>query len=336
MRNYYFLGIFILTCFLFFSCSKTGENSSHLVNGQGTTTPPPTTTKADTITDPATNKVYITSGSISLNGAHDQIINGLLIQSSSGICINLNNCNNITIRNCKLGPSSNTGIQLMNCTNITIDSCYISNVSTGLYALRGTSIKFTNNIVKNVQGPFPQGQMLQFDNVKGAGNQILNNKCENVAGSSNPEDVISMYQSNGTASDPITISGNWIRGGGPSKTGSGIVLGDKGGSYLVAKDNILVNTGNCGIGIAGGSNIQVINNKVYSSKTSVSNVGIYIWNQSNSGCSLNTISGNQVNWTNAAGAPNNNWNEGNCGTVSGWVSNIWGAPIDSSILPIQF
>lgn len=345
MKNYFWMSdryklIAVLLCFFMAACSKSGSDVMHITRDQKPVADIPskgndTSVIVNSATGATTNIIYKISDPISYNNAHNLVISGLRITNASGICIRLSNCSNITIKNCKLGPSVSSGIQLSNCSGITVDSCYISDVSTGLYALQSSTVKFRYNNVTNVQGPYPQGQMLQFDNVKGAGNQVLNNSCENVSGLSNPEDVISIYQSNGTASDPIMIVGNRIRGGGPSRSGSGIVLGDKGGSYIVAKNNILVNTGNCGIGIAGGNNIQVTDNMIFGAQTAVSNVGIYIWNQSGGGCSVNTISGNQVNWTNAAGQQNSNWNGGNCGTVVGWNTNTWGAPINSSILPVQ-
>ena len=113
------------------------------------------------------------------------------------------------------------------------------------------------------------------------------------------------------------------------------MLGDQGGAYMIAQDNILVNPGQYGIAIASGTNIQVLNNKIYSAQQLYSNVGLYIWNQYNTSCSLNTISGNQVSWKNSAGIENDSWNAGNCGPVSNWTTNICNAPIDASLLPAQ-
>lgn len=342
MRKYLQISAFILACFYSASCTKHNtdlpitSNQTNTNNGNNT----PATTNPDTSgigvnTPLPTNIVYKVSAPITLNGAHDMVISGLSIQNPRGICISLQNCQNIVIRNCKLGPSIQTGVDLYNCKNIIVDSCYITTISTGLYAEQSSSIQFNYNAVKNVQGPYPKGAMVQYNNVSGPGNKVLNNRCENISGASNPEDAISMYKSNGTANDPIVISGNWIRGGGPSTHGGGILLGDNGGSYIIAKNNILVNPGNYGMGIAGGTHMQIVNNKIYSDKTTISNVGVYIWNQSTSGCSLNTIIDNQVNWTRFTGEINNDWNNGNCGTVTGWNTNIWGAVLNSSILPQQ-
>ena len=340
MKKYLKIILFILTYLFFASCSKQSDDISNNQSNvdTGTKTPPivnPDTSTIGANTPFPTGIKYTTSSPITLNGAHDIVISGLSIQNPQGICIHLQNCYNIIIRNCKLGPSKQTGVELYKCRNITVDSCYMSTISTGLYAELSSSIQFKHNSVKNVQGPYPKGAMVQYANVSGGGNRVLFNRCENISGASNPEDAISMYKSNGTANDPILIAGNWIRGGGPSINGGGIMTGDNGGSYIIAKDNILVNPGNYGMGIAGGTNIQLLNNKIYSSKTAISNVGIYIWNQSNSGCSLNTISGNHVNWTSLLGEINNSWNNGNCGTVTGWATNIWGAVLSPDILPQQ-
>jgi len=342
MKKYLKIILFILTYLVIASCTKHNDNNLITPTHGGVDTTPiiPTTTNPDTSTTGINTPLplginYTASPPIILNGAHDIIISGLAIQNPQGICIHLQNCYNIIIRNCKLGPSKQTGVELYKCRNITVDSCYMSSISTGLYAEQSSAIQFKYNSVKNVQGPYPKGAMVQYDNVNGAGNRILYNRCENISGASNPEDAISMYMSNGTADEPILIAGNWIRGGGPSKNGGGIMTGDNGGSYIIAKDNILVNPGNYGIGIAGGTNIQILNNKIFSSRTTVSNVGVYIWNQSKSGCSLNTISGNRVNWTSLLGEFNNSWNNGNCGTVTGWATNIWGAALTADILPQQ-
>lgn len=163
----------------------------------------------------------------------------------------------------------------------------------------------------------------------------MSNKFENILGSSNPEDAINIFQSNGTSASPITIAYNWIRGGGPSKTGGGIALGDGGGSYQTASENILVNSGQYGIAIAAGTVMSILNNQIYAAQAPFTNVGTFAWNQyaSTSGCSITTISGNVVNFTAAGGYQNSNWDGGNCGTIIGWSTNIWGANITAAILP---
>jgi len=272
---------------------------------------------------------------INLTNAHNITIKGDSINGDTVPCITLSHCHDIRIRHCFIGNSTKVGIFLENCTNIKIDSVFVTNVATGVYAMDSFSISVTHCEGKNMLGPIPRGQFVQFDNVKGPGCRINYNKFENILGKSVPEDAINVFKSNGTPNDPIQIIGNWIRGGGPSVTGSGIMLGDYGGSYEIAKDNILVNPGQVGMAIAGGNHISIINNKIYSKQQPFTNVGVYIWAQGGAACSMDVISGNQVNWTMKDGTPAHSWNAGNCGKVTGWDTNVLGAQIDESILPAQ-
>jgi len=283
----------------------------------------------------STNKNLKASDPILLNGVHDRIITGLEIINSKTNCIDLRECYNIKIQNCRFISSKGEGVFLYNCKNITITNCYMENVSTGVLAVACQGINVSYNQVKNVQGPFPRGQMVQFDSVSGRNNMVSYNRSENILGASDAEDAISMFKTTGTATSPVKIIGNWIRGGGPSHTGGGIMLGDNGGAYLIAENNILVNPGQYGMAISGGTNISIINNTIYSKRQKFTNVGLYIWNQSNPKCALNIIIGNQINWTNAQGERNDKWNNGNCGPVSGWDSNISKGSIDSTILPLK-
>jgi len=272
---------------------------------------------------------------ITLNGAHHITIRGDSINGGTVPCITLKNCHDIHITHCYIGNSTRSGILLTGCANILIDSSFLTNAPTGVYAVDSYAISVTHCEGKNMKGPFPRGAFVQFDNVSGPRCRVNYNKFENILGESYGEDAISMYKSKGIATDPIQIIGNQIRGGGPSKSGGGIMLGDNGGSYQIAKDNILVNPGQYGMAISGGNHISIINNKIYSKVQPFTNVGLYIWAQANAACSMDEISGNEVNWARASGEANHAWNQGNCGPVMGWSTNVLGAKIDESILPVR-
>ncbi len=280
---------------------------------------------------------YRFSRPIVLVNVHNKTISGLDITGGNTPAITLKNCTNIKITGNKLSNSTDVGIHVYQCKNITIDNNYITNVSTGVYVQQNTGggIVITNNRFLNMRGPLPRGQFVQFNNVNGPGCLIANNTCENIIGQSYAEDAISLYMSNGTAYSPITVKNNHIRGGGPSKTGGGIALGDAGGSHQLVENNILVNPGQYGIGVAGGTDMQVLNNKIYATRNTFTNVGITVWNQYTniSGCAKIVVRGNQVNWTNANGVLNPAWNNGNCGKVEGWDENTWNANISANILP---
>jgi hypothetical protein len=272
---------------------------------------------------------------ITLNGAHDIVIKGDSINGGQVPCITLTNCYNIRITHCKLINSKVVGINIYACTNITIDSSFISNVSTGVYALDSKTIKVVYNQMLNVNGPFPKGAFTQFDNVSGPGCRVSFNHFENIMGQSYPEDAISMYKSNGIPTDPIQIIGNWIRGGGPSKTGGGIMLGDNGGSYQTAKNNILVNPGQYGMAVSGGSYMTVTGNYIYGAASPFSNVGLYYWNQSGLPSSNVTESGNLVNFTSQQWGANPSFLGPSDPAPAGWYTNVWMANIGPSILPAK-
>jgi parallel beta-helix repeat protein len=276
---------------------------------------------------------YTPSHVVYLNGAHDLTISGLSIVGGTANPVLLTNCHNIHITQNKFYNSTKEGIYLSKCYNITIDYNYFTEVSTGVEAINCNTggIKVNNNQFLNMLGPMPRGQFVQFDQVGGAGNSISYNKCVNILGQSNPEDAINIFESYGTPSSPINIVGNWIRGGGPSATGGGIMLGDYGGSYQYAADNVLVNPGAYGMAITAGDHNSIVNNYIFASAQSFTNVGIDQWAWAGLPITNSTITGNYVNFTNSANKPNNSWL--GSGTPKGWANNTWGAKIGSNILP---
>lgn len=285
---------------------------------------------------------YTKSPTIKHIGKKDIVIDGLEISSSGNeICIALYNCENVVIKNSKFGPSPRArAIHLEKCKNVTIIDCTFENVQTGLRAESSQGVKFEYNDVTNLigtlKGSNELGIMVQFINASGAGNSISYNVCENFPGESSTEDVISLWRSNGTADSPIRVKGNWIRGGGPSDSSGGILIGDGGGSYQIAEDNILVDPGQYGIGVAGGHNMILRNNKVFGKKQYFSNVGMQVCNwYEKEGVQSHTITAenNILNYRNKNGQVNNWWYAGNTGTVKGRETNKYDPNMTASILP---
>jgi hypothetical protein len=154
-----------------------------------------------------------------------------------------------------------------------------------------------------------KGQSVQFNTVSGGNCLIYHNVTMNDNAIANPEDNINIYQSNGIPGSPILIDSNYIQGG-HSTNGSGIMLGDGslGGSYITATNNILLNPGQVGIGVAGGSFISVLNNQLYGKQFPFSNVGMYTWNQSTLPCDNITVSGNSVCFVDKLNIQSEFWN----------------------------
>ena len=274
------------------------------------------------------NPQFKSSPPIALYSQHNVVISGLALTN-----ISLYNCTDITIKNCMIGPGMQLGINIQQCSHIVVDSCYLYKVPTGVYATDSQAISITNCQAENMLGPFPEGQFVQFKNVTGAGNRVSFNKFQNILGESDTEDAISMYNSNGLPDDPIVIESNWIRGGGPSLSGGGIMLGDGGGSNMIAKDNILVDPGQYGMAVSGGSYMSIINNTIYAKEQSFTNVGLYYRNYSGPPSQYIRIAKNAVNYINSKGLQNDTYLGPGDSSPMGWTTNSYNAGLTETILP---
>jgi hypothetical protein len=267
-----------------------------------------------------------------LNSAKGVVIRRQRIAIATDNCITLRNCQNIWIDACEFGPAGGEGVHLVGCTSVTISNCFAHEIRTGVYAVDCQGVVVHGSSFRNVKGPMPRGQMVQFDKVTGSGNRITSNTLVNEAGASNPEDGVSVYMSAGTETDPILVSGNRIIGGGPSMSGGGIMIGDSGGSHVLVRDNILIDPGQYGIAVSGGEHIQLLHNTIYARRQPFTNVGLYVWKQGAASCGDITVRRNRVKWTNKEGVRSGGWNAGNCGTVLSWDDNEWEAALDPELL----
>ena len=224
-------------------------------------------------------------------------------------------------------------IVISNSSNITITGNDFANVTGAIYAVNSTNVTVTWNRFSNIgNGTIGSGHSnyVQFNNTWGG--YIGHNK--GIGG--NSEDLISVYKSGGSdAAHPLVIEYNNFEGTNwTSGSGSGMMIGDAGGSHVVARYNTLLTSGQVGIGIPGGTDIHITDNVLYGAKRTSANVGIYVWNQSGGTCSGNEVTRNQVKWYNASGSENPYWNGGGCGTVAGESGNTWHATIDPTTLHV--
>jgi len=254
---------------------------------------------------------------ITLRNCRDVTITGCRFRNIDANAIRLFECKGIRIidnRMTDLGDGKpKMAVYAFRCDGVLIESNRIERVESGAYLCECRGIRFIGNYVEDVRGPMPRGQMVQFDKVKGPGNEVSHNYALNHRTGARPEDMISMYKSHGTAESPILISHNYLMGdpkdgsAGKSGSGSGIMLGDGGGSHILCADNVLNAPGQVGIGVASGADITVRGNLVYGPKSDVSNVGIYVWNQYKEKGGDIRIVGNTVAWSNARGQHSSFW-----------------------------
>lgn len=253
--------------------------------------------------------------------------------------ITLGLCQRVTIRNCWIHDHPDIALNLWKVDNVRIEGCRIENVVSGVFAAECRQVQFVGNFARNMKGPFPRGQMIQLDKASGPGNLIQGNYAINDKGLSFPEDVINVYQSMGEEKSPILVEDNYLVGDlkegseGKSKTGSGIMLADDGGAWQVCRRNVILSAGQCGIGVAGGTNIRVEDNFIQGLKSNVSNVGLYIWNQSRKPSSHVTILRNRVQWTTAKGEEDSWWDGGGITEVVQKDNTFADASIATSIPP---
>ena len=226
-------------------------------------------------------------------------------------------CTGLRIVNCYLHDTDGEAVYLDNCKDVLIQGNRIERVKSGVLAHQSTAIRVVGNFCKDVLGPLPGGQLVQFDKVTGTGNAITDNYALNTLGLSNPEDVINLYQSHGTEESPILVENNYLLGDpiqgsrGKSISGSGIMLGDNGGSWQHCRNNTLISPGQVGIGVACGENIVGEENLVLGRRSDVSNVGLYAWNQYvDEPAGKITFRKNTVAWVNNEGMDNPYWDGG--------------------------
>lgn len=169
--------------------------------------------------------------------------------------------------------------------HLAIENCYMENTA-GIYlgmnytgnGTTANTVRIRYNKVKNIDGRVYGGkdlvQFVQF-NFKGAIKhvEIAWNQVINEPNNSAVEDNINIFNSRGTPDSPIRIHNNFIKGAYPFPadnkhyTGGGILMDAPGNdttevtAYVKIYDNQLVGLGNHCIGIAGGNNIEICNNR---------------------------------------------------------------------------
>lgn len=251
--------------------------------------------------------------------------------------IRLNGCNDVVIENRTfkdLGPDVEA-IHLEHCNGVTIRDNDFARVAQAITAVNSTNIRVEWNRYDDIVGPHDRvglhrGNFVQFDKVRVG--YIGHNKGRG----GDTEDIVNLHDSGGTPDEPLYVEDNhfegvdWI-----SQSGSGIALGDGGSAYSIARNNVLLNPGQVGIFIAGGTNNKILDNVIYGEQRASSNVGVYVWNQSEPACSGHEVRGNKVRWLRADGEANAAWDQGNCGIVAGWTANDWNAVLDPATMRVE-
>ncbi len=324
-----------------------------------------TATSSGSFTVSSSSTTLKDSGPINLSGQSNVTISGLHITSTSGDCVTLTNSSNITIQQSEIGPCAGNGVKISGGSSINLYDNYIHpdaplhpccDVADGIFANGTSGLTIWGNVIAYGEANI---EVQNVSTVKVLGNFLLNPRNtsngsrgqnfqayynssditveNNYALSSedtslykyaaNQEDSINFGQTNG-----IMVDNNYVEGG-QSPSGCGIIA-DDGANSATFSSNILVNTGQCGIGIADGTNQVVSNNQVIN-KTPVSgggNTAIYVWKQYSSACGPVSLSSNIAAEVKSDGSISSYWDGGGCGTPS-LSNNTWGQAAVNALTP---
>lgn len=238
----------------------------------GVVTPPPPP-------PPPTGPITITQGgtytgswpSVTIATSAPVVIENSFLEGSGHLLASSYSGAQVTVRRTVFkGPANgyNRAIRGENFKTFVVENCSIERTG-GIYFLNASSaasIRVARNKMKNVQGDATgnKRQFVQFNGLSSAVILCEWNEIINIFGESVSEDVFSVYQTSN-----VTIRNNYIQGGYPATAGgphqgTGIILGDGGGSNNLAEKNQIVGVTNVGMGISGGNNNRVINNTVVS------------------------------------------------------------------------
>ncbi len=203
---------------------------------------------------------------------------------------------------------SNGAIRLDHIEDITVSNNYFLRVSSAIlpsFCTGPVAIEWNNGI--DIGRNFVQLRRCRGESIRVQYNTMERRSSDFLRkGAHDVEDWISVYKSDGTPDDPIRISYNRAKGHGPSRFGSFIMLGDGGGRHQVAEGNVGVTPGQVGIGIAGGEDITVRGNILYSDEWEGSNVAFYsAYRSKPAPCTDHVIKDNLSLWYNKKGNQNN-------------------------------
>jgi len=239
-----------------------------------------------------------------------------------GAAIQISGSKNVSIENCAFvdlfepgssGVVPQIGVETYQVQGLFVEDCLFEFVSTGLYAADSEDVTFKKNAIFNILGPYPRGQAVQFARVTGTRNLILENYILNESEISAPQDCINLFKSFGTKDYPIRVENNLILGDpikgnqNQSLSGSGIMVGDGGGTFQLIRQNRLDSPGQVGIGVAGGDQIVIVENVVRGDVTKYSNVGISVWSQYPAFSGNVMVMSNIIGWRNKDSRLNNHW-----------------------------
>jgi hypothetical protein len=328
--------------------SETGASPTPTPTGTGTQKPTPSPS--------GSGSSLVPSGPVVIDGKSGTVIENVRISSATGECITIKNSQNITIRNSDIGPCGRNGIKVQGSSSVKIVDNYVhsehrpagccdtndgvlASGTTGLL-IQGnvvafnesnielqpaTDVKVIGNYLLNPLGPFPRGQQVQSwsnsRNITVEDNYMFSTTdTSKYPFAAHQEDAINFGYTDG-----ITVRNNYISGG-SSASGCGLIT-DQAANNAKFINNVLVRTGQCGIGMASGTNLVIDGNKIFNNTAvpapGAGNTALVVWSQYPQPCGPIQVTNNIIYGVKPDGSLSSFWNGGGCGNVT-YTGNIGG------------
>jgi hypothetical protein len=312
--------------------------------------------------DVAPPPVLKPSGPLTITGQTGTEISGMRITSTTGDCVTITNSHDVTLRGNEIGPCAGNAVVVSGGDSITLEDNYIHpehppksccDTGDGVFA-HGTSklsilgnviaygeanievnttsgVSVIGNFLLNPQNGGSRGQNFQAwggcSNVDVENNYALSSTDPKYTLPAKQEDSINFGLTNG-----IVAKNNYVTGG-KSPSGCGIIADDQADSVQFT-DNVLLNAGQCGIGIANGTNQTVSGNQILDD-TPVDgggNTGLYVWNQYDAACGPVAVTNNVVSAIKPDGTQSSYWYGGGCDPVTS-SGNTWDNAAAAKLTP---
>ena len=265
-------------------------------------------------TDPSTLAVTIkTDDPVTIQ---DSVINskGGLISISgvkTGANVTIENVTGTALDPGVSGLQRGSFVNATKVTSLVVKNCTIKGASFGvkLAGASPTTLKISNNIATDLEDRASDGNggllatrpglghFILLNGVSApAGAEIAWNQAVQTIGQTSTEDVINIFNSQGTIGHPIWVHDNYLEGASSAAasgnyTGTSLITDGTGTNgaqptaYVLFESNEIVATAGTGIAIAAGHDVQANGNRIVSCGLSssgswyaIGNPAVYIWN----------------------------------------------------------
>jgi Right handed beta helix region len=313
----------------------------------------------------ATSQALVNRG-ILIKNQHHRTYKRLRVVTAAGDCVTVAGSSDITIEESEVGPCGGNGVIVGASSNIRIYDSYVHPETRsrsccdrhdGILLENSSDVTIQGNVIAygesnveapqevaglvvignfllNPRGPYPRGQNVQAWNsrdVRVQGNYTLSS--QDTARYKYPDDQQDSINF-GEGMD-FTAVRNYVTGG-HSPSGCGLIA-DENADRVRFIGNRVVDSGECGIGIASGTDQLVERNEIINRNPvrGGGNTALYVWNQyAGISCGPVTVSDIVATELRPNGVQSGFWNGGGCDPVR-LRRNVWNEAARERLTPVR-